>query len=108
LQVQHWLHPDEVSDLLTAYESGTTIAELAMRFQVHRHTVTKHLDRAGVPRRQEGLTPEQVGEATQLYLAGSSLAQIAQCFGVYPQSIRYRLQQAGVRLRPRPGWPTSE
>jgi hypothetical protein len=35
LQVQHWLHPDEISDLLTAYESGATINALVTRFQVH-------------------------------------------------------------------------
>jgi transposase-like protein len=103
-QVQRRLQPDEILDLVAAYQAGTTITDLAKQFQIHPMTVTAHLQRQGVKLRQRGLTQAQIEEAAKLYADGWSLTRIGNHFGVYPHSVRYRLRQAGVQLRPRPGW----
>jgi DNA-binding MarR family transcriptional regulator len=47
-QVQHRLNQTQVADLLTAYRKGATAKDLAMRFAIHRTTVTALLRRQGV------------------------------------------------------------
>src|SRR6266511_2029206 len=96
-QVQHGLRPDEVSQLVLAYQQGATQTELAARFQINVTTVVAHLQRQGVTLRKLGLNRVQIEEAARIYADGWSLTKIGDRFGVYPQSIRYRLRQAGVQ-----------
>lgn len=42
------LGPDEVNALVGGYEAGATVYELAVRFKIHRTTVSEHLHREGV------------------------------------------------------------
>lgn len=51
--------PDQqVRELVEAYRAGDSTYVLARRFGMHRQTVTRHLRRAGVVRRQ-GATAER-------------------------------------------------
>ena len=45
------LSPDEVADVVEAYRHGAGVRELTRRYGVHRHTVDRHLERAGVVKR---------------------------------------------------------
>ena len=105
LQVQRRLNPDELDELVTAYQAGATVRTLADQFRVHRTTVVRHLEMAGVPRRANTrkLTDEQIAKAAELYEAGWSTARIGERFKVDPETVRHWLGRAGVKIRPRRG-----
>jgi DNA-binding CsgD family transcriptional regulator len=45
------LSPAEVDDVARLYQGGATVSDLADRYNIHRNTVTAHLERSGIPRR---------------------------------------------------------
>jgi len=47
-QVHHRLDEAELASLVSLYLAGTNVKDLAAQFQVHRTTVTAHLQRRGV------------------------------------------------------------
>jgi hypothetical protein len=55
---QHRLQAAEVMELVAAYEGGTSIKELTVRFDIHRHTVTALLAAKGVVLRSARKRPE--------------------------------------------------
>jgi hypothetical protein len=73
--------------------------ELAVRFKIHRTTVSDHLRRQGVDARVQGLTEEQAVMAAGLYSQGWSLARLGVRFGVDGMTIRGALLQLGVKMR---------
>ena len=103
---QRRLSPATVDDIVEAYQAGASISRLAVEFDVHRTTVSGHLDRQGVPRHsaQTAWGDEILSEAAELYAAGLSLASIADQFGVDAQTVANRFRRAGVPVRPRRGW----
>ncbi len=98
-QDQHRLCPDEVSDLVRAYNDGATIKELQTQFGVSRSAVMCHLKRNGVDNRYRVLSDEQISEAAMLYDAGLSLAAVARQFDVSPKTISNTLKRAGLSTR---------
>ncbi len=56
---QRNLSQDEITQLVAEYLAGDDIKIVAIRWGIHRTTVTSHLTRAGVPLRRHGLTSEQ-------------------------------------------------
>ena len=58
LQVQNRLKPGAIVELVAAYQNGTSLRDLEIRFQIARTTVMAHLRRAGVPKRRPVLTPD--------------------------------------------------
>jgi DNA-binding CsgD family transcriptional regulator len=97
-RVRH-LDPAVAAELVAGYEAGATVYQLADQFHIHRDTVTKHLKRAQIPRRNQPLTPDQVKKAMKLYAAGQSLARIAPELGCQPSTVWSALRKAGVQLR---------
>jgi DNA invertase Pin-like site-specific DNA recombinase len=89
----------EVDELVTAYEAGATVYELARRFKIHRTTASLHLQRQGVPMRRQGLDEEQVELAAQLYRLGWSVAKIGERFGVDQTTVWRVLRERGVPMR---------
>lgn len=74
--------------------------DLARELGVHRVTVRKTLDRAGVALRVKGLSESQVGEARLLYERDRlSLAAIGERLGVDAGTVHARLREVGVAMR---------
>lgn len=107
-QAQKRLAPDEVAELLRAYQAGGRTKQLAIQFGVHRTTVTGLLKQHDVSFRPPGLGPADLSEAIRLYEAGWSLARLGQHFGVTGHNtISDALRRAGVSIRPRRGSSSS-
>lgn len=93
------LTPDERTELAKHYRSGLTVYQLAAKYGIHRHTVSRHLREAGVRLRLDGMTAEQIDAAVQLYASGWSLARIAERFGVTATTVHKRLRERSVHFR---------
>lgn len=89
----------EVAQIVDAYQGGSTVVQLAVRFGIDRETVRRILNQAGFPRRPRGLTAEQVDQAVTLYAGGMSLARVGVRFGVDAKNVRRRLLERGVAMR---------
>ncbi|MEE1794372.1 helix-turn-helix domain-containing protein [Streptomyces sp. BE308] len=97
------LSPDEVTELVEAYRHGAEMNELSRRYGVHRHTVDRHLERAGISKRQmTKMTPARVEKAKELYGQGLSTNQIGKKFGISGSTVWKALKRAGVKMR-KPG-----
>ncbi|WP_160050494.1 helix-turn-helix domain-containing protein [Nocardiopsis sp. FR4] len=92
------LKPQEVDELIVAYQAGTNVYKLGERFGINRQTVSAILKRHGVQIRKRGLTEEEIDEAVQLYQQGWSLTRIGKRFGVDSRTVRSRLLERGVRI----------
>jgi hypothetical protein len=104
-QAQHRLSPDKVDQLVSQYQSGAKVSELATLFGIHRDTVSELLDRKGVTRRRRGLSQELLNQVISAYEAGSSLAVIGDELSVDAGTVALALRKAGVLIRPCRGWP---
>lgn len=79
-KVQTLLTPGQVVELVDAYESGATTAELSKKplgLPPHRRSAPSPSEH---PLRRGGIAPEHVNEAAALYESGMSLATIAARF----------------------------
>jgi len=98
-QHQRRLRATEVTELISAYQTGATLRELADRYQVGGQTVSAILERAGIPWRYRRLSAADIENAAHLYRAGQSLAAIGHHFLVHPDTILHHLRRAGVAMR---------
>jgi transposase-like protein len=89
----------EVTQIVDAYQGGSTVVQLAVQFGIDRETVRRILNQAGLLRRPRGLIAEQVDQAIALYVGGMSLARIGVRFGVDAKNVRRRLLERGVAMR---------
>lgn len=103
-QAQRRLSPAKVGELVTQYQAGAQIKELATHFDVNRDTVFSILNRRQVVRRQRGIPLECVAVVVEADETGSSLAFIGAKQSVDPGTVARTLRKAGVPLRPRQGW----
>lgn len=106
-RVQRRLNSTEVGELIIGYQAGRTVYELAEQFQIKRDTVSRHLERAGVPRRRQPLMPAEVDQALRWYQDGLSAPSIATKLACDPDTVRRVLRKEGVPLRDRNGQPHS-
>lgn len=97
------LSPAEVTELIAAYQAGTSQGELSRRYGLHIQTVKAHLRRHGVTIRPvQVLTAEQQDEAVRLYVDEAwSLREVASTFGVNPDTVRRTLAGRGIPRRSR-------
>jgi transposase len=100
------LRPAEIDQLVAEYRAGATTRELAVRFQVWRGTVGKHLKDRGIDTRASAFGLEDAEAAADLYRAGWPLDKIAKQYRVGYNTVRRHLLAHGVVMRPR-GWPTT-
>lgn len=87
--------------MVTLYDQGKTIYEIANVFSCHRQTVSRLLKARGIRLRLSGMTPDQIGEARRLYESGKTLKACGQAVGVSRDHARKCLAEAGVELRSR-------
>jgi transposase-like protein len=97
--VHRRLGPTQVEELVTGYQAGATVYQLAEQFRINRKTVSKLLERAGVPRRGRPLSPAQVEQATDLYATGLSLVSVGKQLECDGSTVHLALVKAGVRMR---------
>ena len=92
---QTFLTPAEVDRLVDDYLAGLSVGYLAQKYGVHRATVSKHLTRNNVVRRQYGLTAEEAAEAVKMHGGGISMRAIARTLGVDRKQVRVTLVATG-------------
>jgi Mn-dependent DtxR family transcriptional regulator len=85
--------------MASEYQAGATTYDLAIRFKIHRTTVSGHLRRLGVALRRRGLNEHQIDQAVVLYGQGWSLARIGREFHVNDGTVWAGLRARGVRMR---------
>lgn len=102
------LEQDQIQHLISTYQAGATVYEVAAQFGIARQTVSGILRHHGVPLRRQGLSPEQIDQAARLYHSGWSLARIGDRVGADAETVRQRLRQRGVRMRDPQGRPQVE
>lgn len=93
---QTFLKDAEVDRLVDDYLAGSTVRELAQKYEIHRGTVSRHLTNRGVARRLPGLDVEDAAEAVKLCRGGSSMRSISRTLGVDRKVVRASLLSAGV------------
>ncbi len=93
---QTFLTTAEVDRLVDDYLAGLSVGYLAQKYGVHRATVSKHLTRNNVVRRQHGLTIEEAAEAVKLHRGGISMRAIARTLGVDRKQVRVSLVTTGA------------
>jgi DNA invertase Pin-like site-specific DNA recombinase len=93
------LRPEQVEQLVIGYKTGSTVYQLAELFRIDRGTVSRLLERQGVPRRGRPLSAAQVEQASRLYATGLSLVGVGKRLGCEGSTVHIALQKAGVRMR---------
>jgi hypothetical protein len=61
------LDQDQTQQLITSYQAGSTVYQLANEFSIERRTVSAILHRHPIPMRRRGLTNDQADDAERLY-----------------------------------------
>jgi DNA-directed RNA polymerase specialized sigma24 family protein len=90
------LTDSEIDQLVVAYRGGSTILELAARFECDRKTVMRHLKLHCVETRYRRLSEPQIDEAVTLYEDGMSLAKLGKRLDVDPKTVKARLLERGL------------
>ena len=100
--VQRRLDEAEIDQLINAYRTGRSLADLAEALGIHRRTVAAHLEARGVPRRinMPKMTQADTRDADRRHRAGESLAAIARSLGVDPSTIRRSLKRTHLGHNP--------
>ncbi|ONM48234.1 helix-turn-helix domain-containing protein [Nocardia donostiensis] len=93
------LDAEEVAELITGYQAGATVYELADRFGIERRTVSNILHRHQVPMRARGLSPNQIDTAIHLYKLGWSLARVGNHLNVNHTTVLAALRRHGIPRR---------
>jgi len=95
---------EQVQLLLERYQAEQcSVRELAAEFGIDRSTLLLHVQRAGLPRRNESTFWDDatLARAIERYEAGALCREIGVEFGVSKSTVARRLHQAGVSLRRR-------
>lgn len=91
--------------MVSAYESGQTMASLAAEYHVKRESISKLLRREGVEiRLRKQMSQEQIDDAVRLYGTGLSLEQIGSRLGWDHNTIYRHLKKRGVQMRGPSDW----
>lgn len=100
-KTQPRLSDKKVGQIVTAYETGKTVYELAAEYGCHRVTISAVLKRQGVALRRTSPTAAQIDEMVRLYESGFSLAKVAERFDVHASTVLTQLRKRRVPTRHR-------
>jgi AraC-like DNA-binding protein len=103
--VKHRRHYDRLAEeivdpIVSEYQAGSSVYELAGQFGCHRQTVSRHLKSRGVQMRGTALGKKQLEEAERLHASGLSLTKVAEHIGVDATTVRRQLRARKDVLRP--------
>ena len=93
-----------VETMITMYQSGYNITQIAEAVYYSRSLVSLRLREAGYDTRKNqkrfrGNEPDTLG-MIKLYQSGLSLSKVGRIFSMSKQGIKNRLNSAGITLRP--------
>lgn len=88
-------------EIVEAYRAGERHQEIATRFGVHRSTVTRVLQAAGIGPAGPVLGERMVGEVEAFYAAGYSVVVTARHFGVSRNTLLAFMDRHGLTRRER-------
>lgn len=108
MKSQTRLSPRKRAELVADYVAGMPVEGIAVKFRVHRATVSELARRAGVPVREAGLPAPDRAQAASLYEAGMTLAQVAERMTVDVDTVRAAVLAEGGQIRPRGRRPSSD
>lgn len=95
------LTPEKRAELVAAYQAGEPVRSIAVRFGVHRGTVSEFARQAGIPAREPGLDAERGARAAALYESGLTLARVAEQVAASVEAVRAAVLAEGGAIRPR-------
>lgn len=97
------LTPEQASELIADYQSGTRLRDLASKYDISESTVKRHIRSAGVPHRKTwALDRDQVQEASHLYATeGWSILKLSKHLGCAEDTVRRALLDNSVQMRSR-------
>jgi DNA-binding CsgD family transcriptional regulator len=82
------LRPEEVDELVAAYQRGLSAKAVAAKFGIHRGTVAAHLERRSITQRSPYLlTADRVAEARRLRDEGLSYRSIGEQLAVSSMTV---------------------
>lgn len=90
--VNRKLTPKQTEDLITDYEAGATMVELAMSYGITRQTVGIILRRESVLLRKSGMSDAQAALAIELRGRGMSWAEVGEQLGIHGTTAWRRLR----------------
>ena len=93
------LSDEKIGQIVSAYETGKTVYELAAEYGCHRVTISAVLKRRGVALRRMPPSDEQVTEMIRLYETGLSLTQVGEHLGFSATTVLHRIRAAGRTTR---------
>lgn len=93
---QNRLSRQQVEKLVTDYNDGASIQQLARTYRVDPDTASRWLKVSGVQTRVLGIAPERVAEAQALRDSGWSYQRIGEHFGCSRTTVRTRASGSSV------------
>lgn len=99
-QKQTRLSDSQRSEIIERYWAGESVNALASAFGVHRTTIVRHFDDAGVSTRYRILSEADVAKAAILYEQGWSLTRVGEHFGIAARTVQNAFRAAGIPTRP--------
>ena len=104
-QLHRRLGSAAIVEIVAAYESGSSVSQLAAAYGRSSDGMMRLLKQEGVKMRFQHLTPERVAEIVRLYEEGKSIYAIQGILAIPKTSVGRALTQAGVQMRGRGGAP---
>jgi len=78
--------------MVTRYQEGATVYELATEFDCHRTTIAARLKKAGIGMRLQSPTSEATDSMVRLYASGLSLLEVGKQLGFCANTVRNYLR----------------
>jgi len=100
LQKQTRLDPDQLQRMIADYQSGMTVRQVAVKWNMNGKTVSIQLRRASVVTRPAArkLKEDQIAAIVASYIDGTSMCALAKEHAVHPATIKSHLLRSGVEL----------
>jgi DNA invertase Pin-like site-specific DNA recombinase len=90
------LSEEKTLEIVSDYEAGKTVYEIASTHNCHRVTVSAVLKRRGLTLRRTSPTPAQVDEMVRLYESGLPLAKVGEHFGINASTVLAQFRKVGA------------